>query len=215
MTEEAGEKTKDRKEFNEFEKALTYYIDKDALIRIQNSYIGIAGAGGLGSNVALNLTRSGFKNFTIVDFDKIEYSNLNRQFYFYKQTGKAKVFALKENLLIINPNLNIKVYQEKINEQNINFFFKDCDVIIEALDKAKYKKMLVENYINSKKLIVAASGIGGCGESDAVKIHKIRQNLYIVGDLKTEVDEKNPPFAPKVNIAAAKQADIVFEYFLK
>ena len=63
--------------------------------------IGIAGAGGLGSNVAVNLVRTGVKKLKIVDFDVVDESNLNRQFYFMDQVGRPKVEALRENLLRI------------------------------------------------------------------------------------------------------------------
>ncbi len=199
---------------NEFETALTFYIDKNQLKKIEKITIGIAGAGGLGSNVAFNLVRSGFCNFIIADFDIVSYSNLNRQFFFYNQVGEKKVSALCKNLLSINPNLNIKTYDQKINQNNIRKIFKNTDAIIEAFDKPKYKKLIIETYINSNKLIIAASGIAGFGKSDEIKTHKIKNNLYIIGDLKTEANQTNPPLSPKVNIAAAKQADIVLEYFL-
>jgi len=116
---------------------------------------------------------------------------------------------------LINPDMNIKIRHEKIDEKNAKTFFPQCDAIIEALDKPKYKKILIENYIDSDKLLIAASGIAGYGKSDSIKIDKIKKNFYIVGDMKTGTDEKNPPLSPRVNIAAAKQADIVLEYFLK
>ncbi len=184
----------------------------EQLEKIATLDVGIAGAGGLGSNAAFNLVRSGFCNFTIVDFDIVEYSNLNRQFFFYRQAGQKKVTALKENLLSVNPDLNIKIHCEKIEEKNVDFFI-ECDAIIEALDNPKYKKILIENYIDSDKLLVAASGIAGYGKSDSIKINKIKKKFFIVGDMKTAVDEQNQPFSPKVNIAAAKEADIVLEYF--
>jgi sulfur carrier protein ThiS adenylyltransferase len=115
----------------------------------------------------------------------------------------------------INPNLNIKTYDKKITKNNIRTIFKNTEVIIEAFDKPEYKKLIIETYINSNKLIVAASGIAGFGKSDEMKTHKIKDNLYIIGDLKTEANQINPPLSPRVNIAAAKQADVVLEYFLK
>jgi len=149
---------------NEFQKALTYYINKKSLQKIEKIKIGIAGAGGLGSNAAFNLVRSGFCNFIIADFDIVSHSNLNRQFFFYNQVGEKKVSALSKNLLSINPNLNIKTYDEKIDENNIRTIFDNTDVIIEAFDKPEYKKLIIETYINSNKLIVAASGIAGFGK---------------------------------------------------
>lgn len=200
---------------NLFEEAVSGAFGEENLRKIQQVTIGIAGAGGLGSNCAVNLVRSGFIHFVIVDFDKIEYSNLNRQFYFYDQVGRPKVEALQENLLRINPHLQLDMRQEKIEEHNIETIFQKCHVIVEAFDQAIYKKILVEHYSNQNKLIVSASGIAGWGKSDEVKTHKITENLYIIGDLSSQVSKDLPPCAPRVAIAAAKQGDIILAHVLR
>ena len=200
---------------NPFEIAISNALGEENVRKIQEVTVGIAGAGGLGSNCAVNLVRSGFVKFVIVDFDKIEYSNLNRQFYFYNQVGLPKVEALQNNLLAINPKLQLDVRQEKIEEHNVEALFESCDVIVEAFDQAHYKKMIVEHYIHSNKFIVSASGIAGWSNSDDLKTHKIRENLYVIGDLSSAVGKDLPPCAPRVSIAAAKQADIILDYILK
>ncbi|WHH60693.1 sulfur carrier protein ThiS adenylyltransferase ThiF [Petroclostridium sp. X23] len=199
---------------NNFEKALVTYIGQENLEKIQSVRIGIGGAGGLGSNCAFNLIRSGFKHFTIADFDVVEYTNLNRQFFFYHQVGKPKVHVLKENLLAINPDAKIEAVQVKLEEENLSGIFEDCDIIVEAFDKAVYKKMIVESYLKSEKLLVSASGLAGWGNSDAIKVHKVKERFYIVGDLVSEVGDSLPPISPRVNITAAKQADVILEYVL-
>ena len=201
--------------WNEFEEAVAKALGSDNLKKIQQVTVGIAGAGGLGSNCAVNLVRSGFQKFVIVDFDKIEYSNLNRQFYFYHQVGRSKVEALQENLLAINPNLQLEMIQVKIEEDNMEAIFEQCHIIVEAFDQAHYKKMLVEQYINTDKLVVSASGIAGWGNSDEIKVHKIKEKLYVIGDLSSGVSKELPPCAPRVSIAAAKQGDVVLDYVLK
>lgn len=200
---------------NHFEEALGHAFGRENLKKIQQVTIGIAGAGGLGSNCAVNLVRSGFTKFVIADFDCIEYSNLNRQFYFYEQVGGPKVEVLRENLLKINPHLQLKIHQEKIENHNIAEIFAECQVIVEAFDQAHYKKMLVEEYSHTDKLMVSASGIAGWGKSDEIKTHKINEKFYIVGDLSSQVSKELPPCAPRVAIAAAKQADVVLSHILK
>ena len=200
---------------NPFEEALSSAFGAANLSKIQQATIGIAGAGGLGSNCAVNLVRSGFVNFVIVDFDVIEYSNLNRQFYFYNQVGLPKVEALQKNLLAINPNLRLDMRQTKIEENNVEAIFERCTVIVEAFDQARYKKMIVEHYIHSDKLIVSASGIAGWSNGDDLLTHKIRDNFYLVGDLSSEAGKELPPCAPRVNIAAAKQANIILDYIVR
>jgi sulfur carrier protein ThiS adenylyltransferase len=199
---------------NSFESGLAFHIGKEALVLLQSVRIGIAGAGGLGSNCAANLVRSGFKQFVIVDFDRVEYSNLNRQFFFWAQSGKPKVEMLRENLMAINPDLDLSMHSEKIDSANMNDFFSECQAVVEAFDKPECKKMIVERYMHSEKLLVAASGISGWGQSDRIQTRKIRENFYIVGDMVSETSRECPPMSPAVNIAAAKQADVVLSYYL-
>lgn len=200
---------------NQFEKALLKYFSEVELNKIQSVKIGIAGAGGLGSNCALNLVRSGFKKLKIIDFDRIEFSNLNRQFFFFNQVGEEKVSALLQNLKAINSDVEIKAIVDKLDEDNLESYFTDCQIIIEALDKAEIKSLLVEKLLPYKQLIVSASGIAGYGNSNAIKINQIKENLVLVGDLKSEVSEQKRAYAPKVALVAAKQADVVLEYVLR
>jgi sulfur carrier protein ThiS adenylyltransferase len=199
---------------NSFEKALSGMLGKDNLAKIQDVRVGIAGAGGLGSNCALFLVRCGFKKLSIVDFDIVEISNLNRQFYFTAQVGQRKVEALRENLLMINPGLEIEAYTKRITQDNIEGLFADRDIVVEALDGAADKRMVAEAYMDSGKLVVAASGLAGWGRSDDIAIHRIKNNFYMVGDLASETTPERPPMAPRVNIAAAKQADVIVSYVL-
>ncbi len=198
---------------NLFEEKISKYFSKEDFAKIQSVKIGIAGAGGLGSNCAFNLVRVGFKKFKIVDFDKIDYSNLNRQFYFLDQVGVNKVEALKDNLKRINPDLELDIAVKKIEAQNICELFKDCDIVVEAFDKAEYKSMFVSQFLKTNKLIVCASGLAGFGNCDEIKVHRIKDNLIVVGDLKSDIKDR-PPLSPRVNVAAAKQADIILEYVL-
>lgn len=199
---------------NDFEIGLTRYLKNEQLEKIQQTSVGIAGAGGLGSNCAIMLVRSGFKKITLVDFDEVDLSNLNRQNYFIEQVGKRKVCALADNLCRINPDLELNVVNNEITKDNVREIFFSCDIIIEALDKPECKTLVVEEFAGVKKLLVAASGLAGFGDSDRIKTHKINDKFYIVGDLVSGIDQL-PPLAPGVTIAAAKQVDLVVEYVLK
>ncbi|MDP8298307.1 MAG: sulfur carrier protein ThiS adenylyltransferase ThiF [Candidatus Tantalella remota] len=196
---------------NKFEKSLLEQYGEDDLKKIQAAKVGIAGAGGLGSNCAFNLVRSGFKDIRIIDFDIIDHSNLNRQFYFADQVGKDKVEALKENLLRITPDLDIDARVERIEKENIAGLFEDREIVVEAFDKAEYKSMLVETFLVTNKLIVSASGLVGIGRSDEIKVNRLKKNLIVIGDMTSD-SKDTPPVSPRVNIAAAKQADVVLEY---
>lgn len=197
-----------------FQTGIRRYLNEKALQRLQTVSIGIAGAGGLGSNCALCLIQSGFVNLTIVDHDIVDASNLNRQFFFSRQIGHPKVTMLKENLTAVNPDAVITIFRERITRENLDSFFAGCDVIVEAFDEPASKKIIVERYMHSDKLLVAASGIAGSGHTDEIRIHQVRPRVFIVGDLQSEVNEVQPPFSPGTNIAAAKQADIILDHYL-
>lgn len=200
---------------NEFEQALQKTLGSAALAKISQIQVGIAGAGGLGSNCAQFLARCGFRHFKIVDFDRVEPSNLNRQFFFLHQVGQVKVEALKTNLLQINPDIKVDTLVLKIEPANIGSLFEDCQAVVEALDGPQYKRLVVESYLLSGKLLVAASGLAGWGNTDAIKIRQVKENFYLVGDQVSEVGPHCPAMAPGVVITAAKQADVVLSYFLR
>ncbi|HNZ27278.1 MAG TPA: sulfur carrier protein ThiS adenylyltransferase ThiF [Spirochaetota bacterium] len=201
-------------EKNDFEKGLLKYFTINQLNKIQSQIIGIAGAGGLGSNCAFNLVRSGFNKFYIYDFDKVDYSNLNRQFYFLEQVGLPKVEALAVNLKKINPDIAVFAQEIEINEDNILGLFEKCSIVVEAFDKAESKKMLAESFYDSQKLIVSASGLAGYGNADDVITRKIRDDFYLIGDMKSEAGGDLSPYSPGVNVAAAKQADVILKFVL-
>lgn len=184
--------------------------------QLKNYTIGIAGAGGLGSNCAVALARVGIGKLVIADFDVVSESNLNRQYFFTDQIGVKKVVALKENISRINPQIIVESHDIKLNEQNIVSIYKDCHVIVEAFDLAEMKKMLIETCISeiSHIPVVIGSGMAGFGDSNSIKVRKI-STIYICGDEKTEISDQNPPLAPRVGIVANMQANTVLEILLK
>lgn len=194
-----------------FRQDLIKKLGDTKLAKIEKARIGIAGAGGLGSNCAACLTRVGFKRFTIADFDVVEAPNLDRQFYFEDQVGINKVEALRTNLLRINPRLELQMLPVKLGPENIRTLFRDCDVVVECLDRAEAKSMLVSEILPSGKLIVSASGLGGYGSGDNIKTHYLKKNFVMIGDLASDI-ENSPALSPRVSIAAAKQADVVLEF---
>ena len=194
-----------------FRQDLLKKFGETKLSKIEKARIGIAGAGGLGSNCAACLARVGFKNFTIADFDVVDGANLDRQFYFEDQVGMKKVAALKANLFRINRDLRLEMLVVKLEPANMLEIFRDCDVVVECLDGAQAKTMFVSGMLPTGKMIVSASGLGGYGSSDDLKVRKLKPNLILIGDLASDI-EKTPALAPRVTIAAAKQADAVLEY---
>ena len=133
--------------------------------KLGSARVAIAGLGGLGSNVAISLARMGVGHLHIIDFDKVDITNLNRQQYFLKHIGMKKTDALYEELMEINPYLEIKKECVKVSEENIKNLFENDDIICEAFDLPEAKSMLIngvfENYSN--KIIVSGSGMAGYG----------------------------------------------------
>lgn len=185
---------------------------KSALI---SKTVGIAGCGGLGSNCAVALARVGVGKLIIADFDVIEESNLNRQYFFFDQIGMYKAPTLKENLLRINPKVNVSDHVVKLTPFDIVMIYKECDVIVEAFDKAEMKEMIVETVLSEfpQKQVVCGVGLAGWGGNNLIKTEQYRK-LYIVGDRSSETSEVDPPLAPRVGIVSNMMANVVLEILL-
>jgi len=184
-------------------------------IKLKKYTVGIAGAGGLGSNCAVALARVGLGKLVIADFDVVNETNLNRQYFFRDQLGEKKVTALKKNIERINPDIQINAYDIKLNKNNLVHLFKDCDIIVEAFDLAEMKQMIIETCMTKfpDKPLIIGSGIAGWGKSNTIKCKK-SENLYICGDEESETTDNNPPLAPRVGIVANMQANTVLEILL-
>ncbi|MBK7626407.1 MAG: sulfur carrier protein ThiS adenylyltransferase ThiF [Bacteroidales bacterium] len=178
--------------------------------------VGIAGAGGLGSNCAVALARSGVGTLIIADFDIIEALNLNRQYYFTDQIGQMKTIALKENISRINPDVFVIAHQKRLDRFNIPEIFSGCNIIVEAFDSSVMKEMLIET-VQTKMPgvpLIIGSGMAGWGNSELIRYRKIDNTLYVCGDESTEVSEDIPPMAPRVGMVASMQANVVIELLM-
>lgn len=185
-------------------------------IHLSKFRVGIAGAGGLGSNCAVALARSGVGTLVIADFDIIEEANLTRQYYFTDQIGMNKTIALKENISRINPDTIVIAHQEKLERGNIVKIFSGCDIIVEAFDSSSMKEMLIETVQVEMPGIpmVVGSGMAGWGKTNDLRYRKIDDTLFVCGDESTEVSDNLPPVAPRVAIVANMQANVVLELLL-
>ena len=183
---------------------------------LRASVVGIAGAGGLGSHVAVALARAGIGKLIIADPDRIEISNLNRQQYFWPQIGETKIHALLENLSQINPFSEYVGYHVKITRRNAAKIFGEADLLIEAFDRADQKQMLIETWIAHfpEKAVIAASGLSGFGRNKKIRQRKVGR-LYICGDEESEPRPGISPMAPRVGIVAHMQANLAVELLVK
>ena len=186
--------------------------------KIKQAVIGIAGCGGLGSNAAIALARIGVKKLVIVDFDKVEPSNLNRQQFFISDIGMNKTDALASFINKINPFVEVKKHVIKLSMENIFKLYGDCPIIIEAFDKVSEKAMIVKAFGDQRfkdKFLITASGLAGFSSSNLIKTNKLSNNIFVCGDNKMAGDEKNGLMAPRVMIAAGHQANMAVNLISK
>lgn len=180
---------------------------------LNNSSVGITGVGGVGSNVAASLVRAGTGRLVIADFDSVELTNLNRQFFFRDQIGYPKVEALKHNLELINPDAEIEINNRLIDSENACSIFADCDVLVEAVDREESKVMLLESWLRGlpRKPVFSCSGIAGFGRTDLIRVDR-RQNLTIVGDQESDLSQGT--LSSRIAIVAAMMANEIIEYLM-
>ena len=170
--------------------------------------VGIAGAGGIGSNVARHLVQAGIGRIRVVDFDRVEVSNLNRQFYRADQAGLSKVACLKKNLEGINPGVRVEAVERRLGPGDFLEVFKGCGIVVEGFDNAAAKKNLVEAFGRTGIPMVCASGIAG-RDMDGIRSRRLGR-LVIVGDFATDVADADL-FPPKIAVIAAMMAGIVLD----
>lgn len=144
---------------NEKYSRLEAIYNKDKLNKFFKANIVLIGIGGVGSYCANSLVRSGIKNLTIIDFDCIEASNINRQLFANENTiAQKKVNVAKKFLKSINSQLNLTTYENKILNLNFDEVFKDCNYIIDAIDDIKSKLEIAKYAQNNKIPIISCMG---------------------------------------------------------
>lgn len=178
--------------------------------KIKAATVGIAGLGGLGSAIATALARVGIGKLVLVDFDVVEPSNLNRQYYFVDQIGVSKTEATVSNLRKINPYVRVEADCVKLTPDNMFPRFGDVDVMIEAFDRADQKAMLLQAFCAARPEVpfIGASGMAGYASGETIGIRSMGPNIYIVGDLETGARPGCGLMAPRVGIAAHMQANL-------
>ena len=175
--------------------------------------VAICGLGGLGSRVAELLTRAGTGYLRLIDFDRLEATNLNRQWYFMEQLGRYKAEALAENLRRITPYVELDVHTVRVTEENLASLLNDVDVIVEAFDNAACKAMLVngvrENFPHCP--LVAASGMAGFASANAMRVRRLSENFFLCGDGSSDAGAGDGLYGARVNICSAQEALVVLQ----
>lgn len=197
----------------EIEGALRMRHTKELQDKISRAGVAVCGLGGLGSNVAFALARCGIGYLHLIDFDRVDLTNLNRQQYMAAQIGMPKPQALKEELLAVNPYLDIRTDFVKLTEENIPELLKDDRYICEAFDVPEAKAMLTNRILERfpDKILVGASGMAGLGNSNEIRTRKVLPNYYLCGDGTSDVQTCGGLMAPRIMICAAHQANQILE----
>lgn len=183
-------------------------IGRMARERLAKARIGIAGAGGLGSNIAMMLARSGVGHLVIADFDTVDESNLNRQHYAREHVGASKVDALSQQIHAVDPRVEMRAFRLRVTPQNARELFGGCDIVCEAFDDAQAKAMLVEQLLSLTPgpIVVSGNGMAGIGPASEIVTRRLGSRLYVCGDGESDVDAGEVLYAPRVMLCAAQQA---------
>lgn len=179
--------------------------------KFSSATVAVCGLGGLGSNIAIALARAGIGRLLLIDFDRVDITNLHRQQYKAEQIGRYKTEALTENLKEITPYVVLEAATERITEDNAAELLKDADIICEAFDHAESKAMLTNTVLETmpEKFLVAASGMAGMGSANAIQTRRVSKRFYICGDGVSDVAEAGSLVASRVMLCAAHQAHTV------
>ena len=201
----------------EWIKALTERHGEELQKAFSSATVAICGLGGLGSNIAIHLARAGIGRLILIDFDRVDITNLHRQQYKASQIGMYKTVALAENLREINPYLEFEAQTERITEDNAVKFLQGADIICEAFDDAECKAMLTNTVLSElpDKYLVAASGMAGMGVTNSIRTRRITSRFYLCGDETSEVSDGIGLVAPRVALCAAHQAHTVLRILAK
>lgn len=173
--------------------------------------VAICGLGGLGSNIAFALARAGVGKLLLIDFDKVDISNLHRQQYKVDQIARYKTEALAENLKEVSPYTEITLHTVKLTENNAVDLLRDADIVCEAFDDARCKAQLVNTVLEKMpdKFVVAASGMAGLSSANSIRTRKITSKFYLCGDEISDVMDGVGLVSTRVMLCAAHQAHTV------
>ena len=201
----------------EWKKALEERHGKELQQAFSTAVVAICGLGGLGSNIAIALARAGVGRLILIDFDRVDITNLHRQQYKADQIGRYKTEALADNLREIAPYIELEAHTERITEENAVTLLQDADIVCEAFDDAECKAMLTNTVLSElpDKYFVAASGMAGMGVTNSIKTRRITSKFYLCGDETSEVSDGIGLVAPRVALCAAHQAHTVLRILAK
>ena len=200
----------------EIDQVLEQRHTKETHRKIKASRVAIAGLGGLGSNIALMLARAGVGTLHLVDFDRVDTSNLNRQAYEIRDLGRYKTEAMTEKIREINPYIRVITDTVRVTEKNAARLFGEERLICEAFDVAENKAMLVNTVLEElpEAVLISGSGMAGYESGNRIQTKKRLNRLYLCGDGTSDIALGQCLMAPRVDICAAHQANMTLRLIL-
>lgn len=201
---------------DELRAALAGRMGEDQVVLLERATVGVAGLGGLGSQIALALARTGVGHLRLVDFDAVDLANLNRQAYDIADLGRPKAEALAERIARINPYLDVQASAARITADNAAELFADCPIVCEAFDAPDAKAMLTEALLIARPdvILVGASGMAGHERTDTIRIRRVGARWWLCGDEVSDIGTGAPMVAPRVMACAGAQAMLAIRLVL-
>lgn len=200
----------------ELEDAFDRRFPREIKEKLAAARVAIAGLGGLGSNIAVMLARSGVGHLLLVDFDRVDVTNINRQAYGISHIGKEKTKALEEILRDINPYMEIESRTVRVTTENAAEIFGGYQIVCEAFDRADQKAMLISALLSncSGMIMVSGNGMAGYGDANDIRTERKMSQLYVCGDFSTDIGDGMGLMAPRVAVCAGHQANKVIQLIL-
>lgn len=191
--------------------ALNIRHGEDLQNKISAARVAVCGLGGLGSNIAIALARAGVGHLHLIDFDRVDLTNLNRQQYAVGQLGQYKTDALRETLSLVSPYCDVTCDTVRVTEENLPDLLKTEDYICEAFDRAEAKAMLVSGVLEHfpEKYLVAASGLAGLGSANTIQTRRVSQRFYLCGDGTSDSSVGLGLVASRVLVCAAHESNMI------
>lgn len=191
--------------------ALNIRHGEDLQNKISAARVAVCGLGGLGSNIAIALARAGVGHLHLIDFDRVDLTNLNRQQYAVGQLGQYKTDALRETLSLVSPYCDVTCDTIQVTEKNLPDLLRNEDYICEAFDRAEAKAMLVSGVLEHfpEKYLVAGSGLAGLGSANTIQTRRVSQRFYLCGDGTSDSSVGLGLVASRVLVCAAHEANMI------
>ena len=176
--------------------------------KLEAASVAVCGLGGLGSNIAIHLARAGVGRLHIIDFDRVDISNLNRQQYFPEQLGQYKSEALYDTIIRIAPYCSVDHDCVRLDETNIPEMLRNEDIICEAFDSAEQKAVLVNTVLEKMpdKYLISGSGMAGLSSANSIVTRRVANKFYLCGDGESDVADGFGLISARVAVCAAHEA---------